>query len=139
MTFAAKRSGNEVSFEDWNGLVSENFGSFANIEYKELVEDISSKIDNKAERMIFLMKANPPEELCDLALIDNRRKLKVGIIRRLKTGKKNNWGKSVTISNRNIIDFLHTQGVTLSSREYTQAFDNVKKRVSELMGRNGAE
>jgi len=139
MSFAAKRTGNEVSLEDWHGVTTENYGTFAGIEYDELVEDISSKIDNKAERMIFLMKADPPEDLCNLALLDNRRKLKVGVTRRLKTGKKNNWGKVVSISDRNIRDFLHTQGVSLSSSEYNQAFANVKKRVAELMGKKGAE
>lgn len=134
MSFAAKRMGNEIPLEDWQGVGTENFGSFAHTEYNELVEDIASKIDSKAERMIFLMKANPPEDLCKLALLDNRRKLKVGVIRRLRTGKKNNWGRGVAISDRNIRDFLHSKGVTLSSREYNKAFENVKNRVAELMG-----
>jgi len=134
MSFASKRSGNEISFEDWKGMGSENFGCFSNIEYTELVEDISSKIDNDAERMIFLIKANPPEDLCDLAILDNRRKLKVGAMRMLKTGKKNNWGgKEISISDKNMIDFLHTRGVNLSLAEYIQAFDNVKKKVAELL------
>jgi hypothetical protein len=136
MAFASKRNGMEISFEDGHGIVAKNFGSFSDIEYNELVEDILSKIDNKVERMLFLMKTNPPEELWDLALLDNRRKLKVGITRRLRTGKKNSWGgKGVSISDRNIRDFLCTNGVSISSREYTKAIENVKKIVStELKG-----
>jgi hypothetical protein len=132
MSFASKRRGNEISFDDWKGGLPEGFSG---IEYSELVEDIASRIDNQAERMIFLIKADPPEDLCDLALLDNRRKLKVGAMRRLRTGKKNNWGERINISDKNMIDFLHTRGVSLSPTEYTLAFENVKKRVAELMGK----
>lgn len=132
MSFAGKRFGNEVSLDGL--IIPENFSSFNAIEYKELIEDISSKIDDTAERMIFLMKADPPEGLCRLALLDNRRKLKVGINRRLQSGKKNNWGKAVSVSDSNIRDFLQsTYGVSLTPAKYNKAFRNVKNRVAELM------
>jgi hypothetical protein len=133
MSFAAKRIGNEVSLEDWQGITSENSNGFAYIEYKELIDDISTKIDNEAERMIFLMKANPPEDLWYKALQDNRRKLKVGVTRRLRTGKKNNWGGKIAISDKNIRDFLNTRGICLSPTEYNLAFENVKNKVIELI------
>ena len=138
MSFASKRTGIEIPMEE-TGLIGEvklGTNGFDVVEYRELIEDVASKIDDKIERLIFLIKVNPPEDLCNLAIIDNRRKLKVGIHRRLRTGKKNSWGgKSVTVSDKNIRDFLSaTQGVTLSSMEYNQAFENVKKRVAELMG-----
>jgi hypothetical protein len=137
MSFASKRTGIEIPMEE-KGLVGEvklGINGFDAVEYKELVEDVASKIDDRIERIIFLIKVNPPEDLCQLAIIDNRRKLKVGIHRRLRTGKKNSWGgKSVVVSDKNIRDFLSTtQGVTLSSTEYNQAFENVKKKVAELL------
>ncbi len=135
MTFAAKRQGLEIPLEEWSGILSKNMrGDLDALEYSELVEDIATKIDNGLERQVFLLHANPPEKLCELALFDNRRRLKIGAIRRLNTGKKNNWGgKNVVISDKNVRDFLVTLGYKLSPPEYEQVLGDMRKKVSEII------
>src|SRR4030043_27216 len=116
-------------------------GGFKEIEYQELIEYVAENIENVVERQIFILTVNPPEELCELAILDNTRRMKIGMIRKLdgsSSGSK--WGRDkVRISERNMIDFMGMQGVNISRDAYDQKLNNVKKRVVELLQNKAGE
>jgi hypothetical protein len=100
---------------------------FSTMLYDDLVRHVSDQITNDVEKKIFMFIADPPEDLCDDAIIENRRKLKASI-----RGMVNGVHK-VKVSGGIIIKYLKRSGEVVSRGQYQTHLKNIRDKVKEIM------
>jgi DNA-directed RNA polymerase subunit M/transcription elongation factor TFIIS len=127
------RNGHIVHASKQHQKVLPTAGGFDNVDYKELVEHIRIHMETALDRQIFMLLVDPPLELSDMAIMDNRKKMKVGLIR-----KKHIHGvDSVRPRSRFIIEYLSQKGCPITESEYYSCVKRIRKIVSKIVTPRG--
>jgi hypothetical protein len=98
-------------------------------EFKELVDHVMSRLTSDLERKIFELWVDPPEELCSMAVMENRRKIKACLIRKVPMPGIN----SVMLTNGIVVRYLKEQGYPVSQQKYNLCFKEIKCKVKEIV------
>jgi len=102
-------------------------GGFGEIEFKELIEHVLTKLTNKLEKKIFEIWVDPPEDLCTMALMENHRKVRVSL------ANKSKGSNQVRLSNDLVIKYLKKRGFRISAQAYSDHFKDLKCKVKRLI------
>jgi len=107
-----------------NPLVTEEFSE---VLYGELVEHVKSKIDSSLEKKIFAILVDPPEELCKMAVDQNRRKMKLSMSKHCK------GTNVVKITSKLIIEYLNAKGDRVDENAFYASRRNIRRIVLETL------
>jgi hypothetical protein len=100
---------------------------------KELADYVMSRLKTDLERKIFGVLVDPPEELRLMAVMENRRKMKISAITKSPVIGSNR----VKLSNGLVIRYLKGQGFDISDRAYNSCFKKIKCKVQQIVKENG--
>jgi hypothetical protein len=103
---------------------------FEDQEYKEAVKHFASLFKSEIEKKIFLLIVDPPEDLCRMAVLENRRRTKGSF----HTGKPS-WGKNkVRVSSNLVIAYLNKNGDSISDNDYYIHYKKIRDVVRKEIG-----
>lgn len=95
--------------------------------YQENIEHVRSCIENDVEKLIFTLLIDPPSELRNMALDQNRRKMKISFLKQCKGVNK------VKLSTKLILEYLNNNHVVISEEAYRNSIRNIKRIVKEVI------
>jgi len=107
-----------------NPLITDEF---RDVLFKELVDHVKSKIETSLEKKIFTILVDPPEDLCKMAVAQNRRKMKLSMSRHCK------GVNIVKLSSKLIIAYLNSEGTHIDENAYYVSKRNIKRIVMETI------
>ena len=128
--FAKKRTAYMVDIDDFDKLTGRlDFETGV----KELADHIMAHLNKKLERKIFKLWVDPPKKLRLMAIMENRRKMKIAAI----TESTVCGMSKVKISNDLVIRYLRDEGNRISVHAYNDHFRNLRSKVRQIVKENG--
>lgn len=109
-------------------------GGFEEIHFLELVEYVKEKLTSSVERFIFTLLTDPPKELSDMALLENRKRMKVKLIKR-KPNKSGDFpkGPEVRPTGQLIMKYMCKNGCPITANEYYAYWRKLKARIRDIL------
>jgi hypothetical protein len=105
-------------------------GGFDDVYYQELVEYVKGQLLSSVERYIFMLLVDPPKDLCELAIRENRKKMRSIFFNK---GVKSKGPNSVRPTGQLIIKYLCERGCPITQNEYYAYQKRIRGKVLEVI------